>query len=266
MIAVSIIAPINHLGYLCAQQPPTLHYLAAQRVLDNLHYREFYLEQSRAGAKLIVDNGVFDTGTAMSADDIVRAARAVEAHEVVLPDVIGEAEETMRLSAAALHQIKTLDPSLDVCAVIQGATNKDWLECYRFFYSNSAIDSIALPAPLRPQPGTLWGDREFATEYLEKHHLVTEAKTYRLLGLGASGHFELAAQRKHTWVKSVDCALPVILGALGLAIDKVQYIKPTLRVDDIDRMSDESLDIAKHNISTIRAVAGCTISMYAPAL
>jgi len=67
----------------------TYHLALAHLILESPAYREFYLRMSRRGDHVGVDNGVVETGSPLPFTEVLEAARAVEATEVVLPDVLG---------------------------------------------------------------------------------------------------------------------------------------------------------------------------------
>lgn len=260
-ITVSVIAPTRHLQDFVAQDPPTLHYTAAQRLLDDHEYRRFYAEESERGARIIVDNGVFELGQSLDATDLVRAANAVHATEIVLPDVIQDGAGTVRASADAALHLARLTSDFRLCVVVQGASNDDWRRCYDHFVAAPYVQTIALPAPLKTSRHTgVAYNRIEATRYLNDRRLVREDRVYRLLGLGDSGHLELAEQRQHTWIHSVDCSSPVTMGALGIAIAAGSpYTKTAVRVDELAEIPDTRHGLVYHNIAILREAAGCSL-------
>jgi hypothetical protein len=265
-IYVSLIAPADYLERFVAQDPPTVHYVAAQRVLANLDYRRFYRTQAEMGAFLILDNGVFDLGQSISVEDLRRAATMIKAHEIVLPDVINDGAATVSSSSRAAREYHRLADSVRLCAVVQGATNSDWLHCYESFCKAKYVDSIALPSP--KHDGHLTGvafSRLVATQYLEKQEMIQSRITYRLLGLGDSGHLELKEQRRHEWLQTVDSSSPVVLGALGIAIcDGKPYQKPAAGVEQVPTIPEANHSIIRQNIRVIRSAAGCPLKIATP--
>ncbi|MCT2584622.1 hypothetical protein [Actinophytocola gossypii] len=85
-IAFFAIAPPDYLDAFVAQEPASVHHVAAQRVLTDAAYRAFFHREAQRGAEIIVDNGVFDLGHALPAADLIAAARVVDAREIILPD------------------------------------------------------------------------------------------------------------------------------------------------------------------------------------
>jgi len=66
-IDFSVIAPPDCLDAFVAQEPASVHHVAAQRVLTDPAYRAFFHREAQRGAEIIVDNGVFDLGHALPA-------------------------------------------------------------------------------------------------------------------------------------------------------------------------------------------------------
>ena len=148
-ISVSVIAPAAYLRDFAGQSPATVHHVAAQRVLRDLSYREFFLEEQQRGAAIILDNGVFDLGESLSPDDLVRAARAVHAGEIILPDVMHDGPATMQASDHAAAQILSLSDEFRLCVVIHGADDAEWHRCYDHFASAGYVGAVAFPASRR---------------------------------------------------------------------------------------------------------------------
>ncbi|MFD3938195.1 hypothetical protein ACFWSF_09345 [Streptomyces sp. NPDC058611] len=261
-IDVSVIAPPDYLDAFVAQEPARVHHVAAQHVLTDPAYREFFRREAAHGAEIIVDNGVFDLGHALPAPDLIAAARAVDAREIILPDVMRDGPATIKASDAAAREIQDLSGAYRLCAVVHGSDDQEWLRCYDHFASSDYVGAIALPASRRPDPGNqLCRTRWTATRHLEDHGLVDERIVYRLLGLGRTGHLELVEQREHEWIASVDGAAPVILGAMGIAmLPGGPYAKPsTPRIENLGIIAPDRFDLIRSNIAVVREAAGSTV-------
>lgn len=263
-ISVSVIAPAAYLRDFAAQDPATVHHVAAQRVLTDPDYRAFFLEEAELGAAVIVDNGVFDLGEALPAADLVRAARAVRAQEIILPDVMHDGPATIRASDLAATQILAITDEFRLCAVVHAADDHEWHQVYDHFASRDYTGAIAFPASRSREPSSqLAKNRVAATAYLEESGLVVPGLTYRLLGLGRAGHLELAEQRAHPWISSVDGAAPVLLGAMGVRmLPGGPYDKPpTPRVETIEHIDPGRFPLIRDNIQTVRDAAGCPVKI-----
>lgn len=244
-----------------------MHHVAAQQILHDDAYRAFFREEARLGAAIVVDNGVFDLGESLAPGDLVRAARAVEAEEIILPDVMGDGPATVTASDNAAAELLDVRDEFRFCAVVHGADDREWLSCYDHFLSSGYVGAIALPAARRKEPaGELCGNRIAATSYLHDRGLIDPRLKYRLLGLGRSGHLELFRQREHAWISSVDCATPVILGAMGIPMrpdgpyEKIR----TPRVETLGVIGPALFPVIRANICAVRRAAGCRIEIRAP--
>jgi hypothetical protein len=266
-ISVSVIAPAAYLRDFASQAPATVHHVAAHRVLHDRAYRQFFLEEQQRGAAIIIDNGVFDLGASLGPADLVRAARAVHAEEIILPDVMHDGPATIQASDHAAAQILGLSEEFRLCVVIHGADDAEWRRCYDHFAAAEYAGAVAFPASRRKEPGSgLHADRAAATRYLEDHALVDPARIYRLLGLGRTGHLELPEQREHEWISSVDCAAPVLLGAMGIRMHPAgPYEKiPTPRVETVDIIDPARFPLIRDNIQAVRDTTGCPIQIRMP--
>ncbi|MFJ9712150.1 hypothetical protein [Streptomyces sp. NPDC101234] len=264
-IDFSVIAPPAYLEDFVAQEPARVHHVAAQHVLSNQIYRAFFAHEAKRGAEIIVDNGLFDLGYALSAERLVEAALAVSAMEIILPDVMRDGAATLKASEKAAREIRELSgDAFRLCAVLHAVDDDEWLRTYDAFASSDWAGAIALPASRRPDPDEqLCRTRWLATAYLKDHGMVDDLLVYRLLGLGRTGHLELIEQRDHEWISSVDGAAPVILGAMGIALlPEGPYEKPsTPRIEKLGPIPEDRFDLIRKNIRVVRAAAGSAVTI-----
>ncbi len=257
-IRVSVISPLPYLEMFTARRPPAVHHVAAHQVLQSDRYREFFREQQQAGAEIVLDNGVFELGYSLPMSELTNAARLVGAGEIILPDVRRRRVETVELVKRALDELDG-KPDVRLCAVVQGQDMADWLTCYEQLHAMPQVESIALPATRKHSDSPdIALNRELATAYLADHGLIDPARRYRLLGLGYRGHLELAAQRRFGWIDSVDCATPVILGALGVEmLENGPFEKiSTPRVETFEYIPPDRHELIRRNIEVLRTAAG----------
>ncbi|MER5985722.1 hypothetical protein [Streptomyces sp. NPDC001787] len=266
-IDFSAIAPTPYLKDFVAQQPARIHHVAAQHVLADPGYRAFFTRESARDADIIVDNGLFDLGYALPADQLVAAARAVSAREIILPDVMRDGAATLTASQQAAREIREIaGDEFRLCAVLHARDDEEWHRTYEAIVTEGWAGAIALPASRRPDPaGQLCRTRWAATAYLENKGLVDDRLVYRLLGLGRTGHLELVEQREHEWISSVDGAAPVTLGAMGIELlPEGPYIKPsTPRIEKLGPIHPDRFPLIRANIAVVRAAAGSQVTIAA---
>ncbi|MFE7485008.1 hypothetical protein [Streptomyces sp. NPDC057552] len=264
-IEFSAIAPPAYLRDFVAQEPARVHHVAAQHVLADPGYRDFFSRESARGADIIVDNGLFDLGYALPADQLVAAARTVSATEIILPDVMQDGTATLTASRLAAREIREIaGDAFRLCAVLHARDDEEWHRTYEAIVTEGWAGAVALPASRRPDPaGQLCRTRWAATAHLEDKGLVDDRLVYRLLGLGRTGHLELIEQREHEWISSVDGAAPVILGAMGIALlPEGPYTKPsTPRIEKLGPIPPDRFPLIRANIAVVRAAAGSQVTI-----
>ncbi|MFJ2218363.1 hypothetical protein ACIQVO_39980 [Streptomyces sp. NPDC101062] len=262
-IDFSVIAPPAYLDVFVAQEPARVHHVAAQHVLSDPVYRAFFAREAAHGAQVVVDNGLFDLGCSLPPAALVEAGRMVGAAEIILPDVMRDGAATLKASEQAAKEIRDLTgDAFRLCAVLHAADDEEWLRTYDALVTSDWAGSIALPASRHPDPdGQLCRTRWTATRYLEDRGMVEERIVYRLLGLGRTGHLELAEQREHEWIASVDGAAPVILGAMGIALlPEGPYEKPsTPRIEKLGPIPESRFGLIRQNIAVVREAAGSSV-------
>lgn len=97
---VAHIVPPQWYGLL---RPGKYQMVLAHWVLD-ARYAEYADKVKHSGAYTLLDNGAFE-GELVSSAQLLEAAARVGADEIVLPDVRGDAAETLRISWQALNRI-----------------------------------------------------------------------------------------------------------------------------------------------------------------
>jgi len=203
----AIIAHVGGLRRWAAQSH--FHMALAPLVLQSDAYREFYLEMSRRGDYVVVDNGAAEE-KALTMPDILKAARMVRAAEIVLPDVLGSSIQTQVAIMTSLRAFEFARQEYRKMAVPQGETPEAWLECYKAIYDTPNIEVIGLGA-LTAEMFKPWGGRLGLCNALEMLGLVRTGTEYHLLGLKEDPR-NLYEYQRFKWIRSVDTQLPVLCG------------------------------------------------------
>lgn len=223
---VALIPPIPELDFFGYGQ---FHLLLAH-LLRNNTYLQHYRKQREMGAYLVLDNSAHE-GKGDSADKLLQLALATRAQEVVVPDVLFKANETVE-GAIQAHEIwfegdkKTmgdLNPSL--MYVPQGDDVDDWCECLKYLlgiHMNSARKYEIRRSPVIgiSKDYEMWDGGILA---LIKHRLIPILQRHdiryrvypkvHLLGWGRNlwALKELASEC--SWIRSTDSAKPFVYAA-----------------------------------------------------
>jgi hypothetical protein len=127
------------------------HLLIATEVLkDPVAWQTFWLQRDQGF--LIMDNGLIETGRPTTPDELCVAARLTGASCIVLPDALGDYQETRRLVREALAQ----DPDFGgypLLGVVQGRTVHEVQDCVHL-YRSVGVKYLALPRVMTSIFGT----------------------------------------------------------------------------------------------------------------
>ena len=139
-------------------------------------YVQFWNKQE--GYK-VLDNSLIELGSAVSLEDVLRAAEILKVDEIVLPDIYLEEAATVRAVNKALHELHRLKvvDKYKLQAVAQGADASEWKRCWDLFNTVPEITCVAIPKVTE----TLFkGGRPAAVEYALANN--PENKEIHLLG------------------------------------------------------------------------------------
>ena len=115
-----------------------MHLVIANWAADSKSYAQHYRRLATMSRKhyVIMDNGTFEYRTPIQSDEFIEAFVNVLPNEVVLPDVIGNAGETLmhsrrtyRLLEEHCAQHRRLMPR--TMCVPQGKTREEWFDCLK---------------------------------------------------------------------------------------------------------------------------------------
>jgi hypothetical protein len=126
----------------------TLH-LCLDRLVGSSVYAGFYKHRAQHGDHIIVDSDVFESRQPSTTGHLIRAVKAVHAHEVILPDDLDSAEETLRLVDGAVKQFRADLPHVRLIAVPHGGTLQEYLSCVRAM-SDMDVDAIGIVEEAEP--------------------------------------------------------------------------------------------------------------------
>jgi hypothetical protein len=174
------------------------HLVLAQYVLTDTAYRLWYKVAHDRGDFILMDNGVAE-GVSMPIEDLVRAAKAIHADEITLPDVVGDMRATIYAVARAAPEVPVHMRA--VCP--HGRNWGEWEECTK------ALVRIGCATICIGRYDNLPGGRIPALEIIAKHQWHWNHHIH-LFGCSAP---PLEATRKELkaapWIRSMDTGAPI---------------------------------------------------------
>ncbi len=203
MIPVPI-PPLSQIENACQFSP--MQFALCHVAATNVEYMRAYQKiGSDLNQYLILDNGAFENGTSDLIGQLCHIAWTMRPDEIVLPDRMFMADETIKLSHEGLglmnYEYNSSGYKPKYAGVVHGLNHKEWLDCaYAMF--DMGVDTLMIPKDYEAWPG----GREVLVAMVQKIGLPIH-----LLGMekNVSSVFNW---RNTELVRSMDTAKPYIHG------------------------------------------------------
>lgn len=127
--------------------------LPLKPLVSNTRYVATYQDAQARGDYVILDNGCAE-GQLVDGDILIDFARKIRAHEIVAPDVMGDAAETLFATSQFLAQHKKEVQDFNVMAVLQGRFMQQRLELLHRFNEMDEITTVGIPKACITEPGS----------------------------------------------------------------------------------------------------------------
>ena len=192
-------------------------------------YRAAFECAIEEGREVILDNSLYELGTAFNGDEYVNWINRLQPSWFIVPDAWHDSIKTIEMFEQFEDAYKDkIDPSVQWIGVAQGKTIAEVKASYRalepkcdmiafnfdfkdFFRSMTGIDhdSERLDMSL---------GRVLMLSILDQQGVINRNKPHHLLGCGIPGEYKIAKE-KFPWVYSIDTCHPVITGYAGFTYD-----------------------------------------------
>ncbi len=110
-------------------------------MLDNRTYLDFY---RKIDGYKILDNGAAE-GALIEDDELIDRAFAIEADEIVIPDVMQDTNETIARCRSFRMLRKRHQEQFRFTGVIQGKTSAELIKCFYFYEGEPNVNVLAVP-------------------------------------------------------------------------------------------------------------------------
>lgn len=182
-------------------------------------YFEFFIDALvNKGREVILDNSVFELRLAFDADRFRSWVKALKPTYYVLPDVLRNAKETMRIA----RTWEKISCSYSI-GVVQGISWNELVECYKCMVE--CCDMVALPFNLpiylslaadeNPSKAYCRGRKMFIDQLIQ-HGVMDCERPLHLLGTVLPQEVCQYNEDKYHFIRSIDTSNPVIHGLHGV--------------------------------------------------
>lgn len=219
-------------------------------------YFAFFEQSIAEGRHVILDNSIFELGTAFDADSFAYWINRLKPTEYIIPDVLEDSAGTMKNAADWMQRYSHL-PGKKI-GVVQGKDYEDLVKCYRYLDEEINVDKIAISfdysyyLKVCPHPnkwmGFANGRVQTLSTLLEKE-IINTKKPHHLLGCALPIEFMFYRDSKFDWIDTLDTSNPIVHGLLD-----IKYEPGGL----LDKQSIKLVDLlhADPNGDQLRAIYG----------
>lgn len=210
--------------------PSTLHLIGpapiqmalAHVVLEDRSYAEWYRGAHNRGDYVIMDNGAAEDER-LSLEDVIRAAELCGADEIVIPDVLGDAEQSIVLAEYTANYLwrHWAREAFNWMIVPHGRDLLEWIECYgrmlQYVHTIGA-NTVGVPKYIEGMNGE--GGRAKAVQLLCNANIMRWGRDIHLLGVHSEPFRELeAAVGVFPHIRSIDTCAPIAYAQQGRMMD-----------------------------------------------
>lgn len=191
-----------------------MHLCLAHKVLQSQAYQEAYLQASRRGEYVILDNGAAENGASLGAEELLHAAALVEAKEIVAPDILEDSSATIDLTEAFIDSMlpELKQTRLHLMIVPQGKTGYEWQICaqtlYGLLHSRYLSSRVVIGVPKHLDRKVTGGRAAVLTALVGAWRAPHK---FHLLGSGEYLCRDIIAAKQLKQIRSLDSSLPAAL-------------------------------------------------------
>lgn len=233
--------------------------------LGDEEYINFYKSQSDRGREVWLDNGVFEKGISASIEGILQGICLIRPTHVVAPDVLHNGPETIKNLQKFVKKVKNFD--IKVVGVAQGATEKEFINCYREV--DKIADVIAIPYDVgfyNKYLGTTTKRYVLARQTIIDRLIlggeINRGKRHHLLGCSDPIEFIRYRDKPFTYdfIESLDTSCPIVAGynLIELTEEGLAEEKPRMLIaENLDiRLGRKQQQIINKNINIFAKIVG----------
>lgn len=225
---------------------------------ESEEYFDKFKQAVANGREVILDNSIFELGTAFSGDAYAQWVEKLQAEWYIIPDVLDDGEATIDSYYDFIEDVCGLPGK--AIAVAQGKDYNDLVECYKFFDNQPLVKKIAIsfdyPWLQKLAGGNKYERMMYGRQYVLRRMLtdgvINTDKPHHLLGCGLPQEFR--AYHDMDWIDSVDTSNPVVHGILGIEYEVGGlYNKESAKLFTmIEEEVLDKMDIIEYNIGMFR--------------
>lgn len=199
-------------------------YFLVHLLEENKEYLDWAMRVTDSGRESILDNSIFELGTAFDSDKFAKWVQYVNPTYYIVPDAL----EDKNLTIEQFDDFTERYPFLpgNTIAVVQGKSYLEIVECYNYLIDRCDKIAISFDYSLFedwfPNEKTKYhkwmkGRQQLLQKMLDEG-IIRKDKLHHLLGCGIASEFSY--YKDWTWIDSVDTSNPVVAGLKGMRYEQ----------------------------------------------
>ena len=227
---------------------------------EDPEYLAFYKKCVKQGRHVLLDNSIFELGTAYDNDSFAKWVTELKPTEYIIPDALEDSGKTIEQAKQWMKKYSDL-PGKKI-GVVQGKNYFDIVNCYKYL-DGIGVDKIAISFDYTYYEDIIRHSNKYISWMLGRATLLSRLlddgiintnKPHHLLGCGLPQEFAL--YRSYDWIESLDTSNPIVHGLLGIKYEKsgLQNKESIKLIELLDSdVSREQLYNITHNITNFRS-------------
>jgi len=218
-------------------------------------YLEFFLNSSKSGRFIIMDNGLFE-GVTHTEQDLIDKINLIKPNIFIAPDAWNNVHATLKNAKNWIENIKKQLPvETNLMVVLQGKTTNEIFNLYsvccdlgykHFAFNHSSIVYQQLSHHPNKLVNQMLGRVQLISEMIKKG-MIFDDHYIHLLGASLPQEFLFYQWTEYEMIKSVDTSSPIINGALGITYnDYGLFTKPLIKIEEF---FEDNLEIQEKDIN-----------------
>lgn len=220
-------------------------------------YYEFFEQSVKDGRHVLLDNSIFELGTAFDSEKYLHWIDKLKPTEYIIPDVLEDTIGTMDKALEWKEKYWDMTPKgTKSIGVVQGKTYHDLVQCYQYMNDIIGVDKIAISfdysyyLDICPHPNKwmsyVMGRVQTLSRMLHEG-IINENKPHHLLGCALPIEF-FFYRKGFDWIETIDTSSPIVHGLCdtvyepGGIVDKqsiklVDLIHTTPTIEQVDKIN-----------------------------
>jgi hypothetical protein len=205
-------------------------------------YRDFFLNSSNIGRRILLDTSIFELGKAFDLEKYAHWVNTIKPYEYILPDVLEDGAATCYGSSDFVKRFPDL-PGKRI-GVIQGKSFDEIEYCYKFLDEKLNVDKIAISfdysyyKEIFPHPNkwiSFMMGRVLLINKLLHNNIINLDKPHHLLGCSNPLEFSFYKNPEFNFIESLDTSSPIVHGLHKVLYEEKigDWVKETTKLADL---------------------------------